>query len=291
MDWFDGELSGSRGEPVRPDGAARASPVFEDAVPWWRHVSTRAFALAAGAVALVFAVGHALSGGVGAGSSSGASPAVSPPTALSGPPSMATGPIEETAGDPCRYAVRAAGSAPLIDDFEDGDELVALLESRNGYWVLVTAEDVDPSREYCVEDYRSGTFVSAAELRLECWRAGGESLGSFAEVDKLALELPAGRDETAGDCEGKRDCERVCPYQVFEVRTIDDRDFRALSFLQRLKVRAHGKLSAYTPRAAECHGCGLCVEACPEDAIHLTAVQHPTEAESSDNRILEGNTK
>ena len=25
-----------------------------------------------------------------------------------------------------------------------------------------------------------------------------------------------------GDCEGKRDCEKVCPYQVFEVRTIDD---------------------------------------------------------------------
>ena len=76
-----------------------------------------------------------------------------------------------------------------------------------------------------------------------------------------------------GDCEGKRECEKVCPYQVFEVRTIDDADYLALSFFARLKVRAHGKLSAYTPRAADCHGCGLCVEACPEDAIKLTAVR------------------
>jgi hypothetical protein len=61
------------------------------------------------------------------------------------------------------------------------------------------AADQDPSREYCVEDYRSGTLVPAAELRLQCWGAPGESLGSFAEVDKLALELPAGRNEIAFD--------------------------------------------------------------------------------------------
>jgi hypothetical protein len=61
------------------------------------------------------------------------------------------------------------------------------------------AADKDPSREYCVEDYRSGKFVSAAELRLECWSAGGDGLGSFAEVDKFALELAAGHGDTAFD--------------------------------------------------------------------------------------------
>jgi 4Fe-4S ferredoxin len=70
-------------------------------------------------------------------------------------------------------------------------------------------------------------------------------------------------------CEGKADCVRVCPYGVFEVRRIADSDFAALSFFSRLKSRAHGKKSAYTPNAAACLACGLCVEACPEDAIKL----------------------
>ncbi len=70
-------------------------------------------------------------------------------------------------------------------------------------------------------------------------------------------------------CEGKSDCVRVCPYDVFEVRRIDDTDYRALGLLARLKVRAHGMKSAYTPRAEACRGCGECVSACPEKAIKL----------------------
>jgi 4Fe-4S ferredoxin len=75
-----------------------------------------------------------------------------------------------------------------------------------------------------------------------------------------------------GDCEGKKECEEVCPYDVFQVRIIDDADFAKLSFFQKLKVRAHGKLSAYTPKEADCRACGLCVDACPEDAIKLQRV-------------------
>lgn len=70
-------------------------------------------------------------------------------------------------------------------------------------------------------------------------------------------------------CEGKAECVRVCPYDVFEVRRIDDADYRALGLLARLKVRVHGMKSAYTPRVDACRACGKCVEACPEDAIKL----------------------
>ena len=70
-------------------------------------------------------------------------------------------------------------------------------------------------------------------------------------------------------CEGKRDCVRVCPYDVFEVRRIDDGDFAQLGFLARWKSRAHGRLTAYTPRDDACQACGKCVEACPEEAIKL----------------------
>ena len=70
-------------------------------------------------------------------------------------------------------------------------------------------------------------------------------------------------------CEAKRDCVDVCPYDVFEVRRIDDADYAALGWLARLKVLAHRKQTAYTPRADRCQACGLCVVACPERAIRL----------------------
>jgi NAD-dependent dihydropyrimidine dehydrogenase PreA subunit len=72
-------------------------------------------------------------------------------------------------------------------------------------------------------------------------------------------------------CEGKRDCVEVCPYGVFEVRQIDDRDFSILSFFGKLKSRMHGRLTAYTPQCNLCQACGLCVVACPEDAITLVS--------------------
>lgn len=70
-------------------------------------------------------------------------------------------------------------------------------------------------------------------------------------------------------CEAKGDCVAVCPYDVFEVRQIDEAEYRALPALARFKVWAHGKKSAYTPRAPACQACGLCVVACPEHAISL----------------------
>jgi NAD-dependent dihydropyrimidine dehydrogenase PreA subunit len=75
-----------------------------------------------------------------------------------------------------------------------------------------------------------------------------------------------------GRCEAKRACVDACPYDVFEVRRIDDADYAALPFLARMKVLVHGMKSAYTPRADACRACGLCVTACPEGAIRLSAV-------------------
>ena len=72
-----------------------------------------------------------------------------------------------------------------------------------------------------------------------------------------------------GRCEAKRDCVVVCPNDVFEVRRIDDVDFARLGVVAKFRVRAHSRLTAYTPNADECRACGLCVVACPEHAITL----------------------
>lgn len=70
-------------------------------------------------------------------------------------------------------------------------------------------------------------------------------------------------------CEGKGDCVRACPEDVFEIRRIDDADYQQLGMLQKFKLRVHGMQVAYTPNAAACRSCGLCVTACPERAITL----------------------
>jgi len=70
-------------------------------------------------------------------------------------------------------------------------------------------------------------------------------------------------------CEGKAECVEVCPYDVFEVRRMDDADFARLGPLGKLKSLAHRRQTAYSPRASACQACGQCVAACPEKAIRL----------------------
>jgi 4Fe-4S ferredoxin len=70
-------------------------------------------------------------------------------------------------------------------------------------------------------------------------------------------------------CEGKEDCVRVCPYDVFEIGTLTAEQRAGLSFKGRLKAWAHGGKQAFAVRSAECHACGLCVKECPEKAISL----------------------
>jgi len=94
----------------------------------------------------------------------------------------------------------------------------------------------------------------------------------MAEPNAADCKHPAGVMAPVIDrnrCEAKADCVRVCPYAVFEIRALSADHKRALSFVGRLKAWAHGNAQAFAVRAEQCHGCGLCVAACPERAIRL----------------------
>jgi len=77
-------------------------------------------------------------------------------------------------------------------------------------------------------------------------------------------------------CEAKSKCVDVCPYHVFELHALAPADRAALSLVGRLKAWAHGGKQAYAVRAQDCHACGRCVVACPEQAIKLVPATTPS---------------
>ena len=70
-------------------------------------------------------------------------------------------------------------------------------------------------------------------------------------------------------CEAKAACVSTCPYQVFEIHTLTAAERKALPVLGCLKALVHGGKRAFAVRRDACRACGLCVRACPEQAITL----------------------
>jgi NAD-dependent dihydropyrimidine dehydrogenase PreA subunit len=70
-------------------------------------------------------------------------------------------------------------------------------------------------------------------------------------------------------CEGKAACVTVCPYGVFAVGTLPTHERAGLTLRGKLKGYGHRWQQAMLVAPEACHACGLCVSACPEDAITL----------------------
>ena len=82
----------------------------------------------------------------------------------------------------------------------------------------------------------------------------------------------AGRFQPSIDrnrCEGKAECRAVCPYGVFTIGTLPPEQRKGLSLRGKLKGFGHKWQQAFATNAAACRACGLCVSACPEEAITL----------------------
>jgi 4Fe-4S ferredoxin len=97
-------------------------------------------------------------------------------------------------------------------------------------------------------------------------------LNDTQETDRKTCKQAAGEFAPRIDrnrCEGKAACATVCPTAVFEIGVLPKADRASLSLMGKLKGMAHGWKQALTPNAAACEACGLCVSACPEQAITL----------------------
>ncbi len=97
-----------------------------------------------------------------------------------------------------------------------------------------------------------------------------------SQTQKLRCDKQAGRMIPVIDrsrCEAKADCVLICPYQVFEIRTLTTAERKELGVAGRLKVLLHGGKQAFAIRADVCRACGLCVKACPEQAITLVPAE------------------
>jgi NAD-dependent dihydropyrimidine dehydrogenase PreA subunit len=70
-------------------------------------------------------------------------------------------------------------------------------------------------------------------------------------------------------CEAKGPCVPACPYDVLEIRSLTAEEKSVLTPMQRFRTFVHGNKRAFVVDADACRGCGLCVEACPENAIKL----------------------
>jgi len=77
-------------------------------------------------------------------------------------------------------------------------------------------------------------------------------MGNAASTECRAEPGEFGPVVDRGKCEGKAECVDVCPFNVFEVRRIDDADFARLGVFGKLKSMAHGRKTAYMPRASAC---------------------------------------
>ncbi len=73
-------------------------------------------------------------------------------------------------------------------------------------------------------------------------------------------------------CEGKAECVSVCPKDVFVIDVLIKPRRAELSLKGKVKGFAHGWKQAFATNAAACEVCGLCIQACPENAISLRRV-------------------
>ena len=76
-------------------------------------------------------------------------------------------------------------------------------------------------------------------------------------------------------CEGAGACAAACPVSVFTIGTLPQDQRAGLSLRGKVKGFVHRWRQALLAQPDACQACGLCVQACPEQAITLERVARP----------------
>ncbi len=72
-------------------------------------------------------------------------------------------------------------------------------------------------------------------------------------------------------CQDEDLCVAVCPYEVFRIQVLSPTERKSLSFFGKIKALTNSYRQAFVVQPRQCHNCGTCVDACPEDAIQLVS--------------------
>ena len=120
----------------------------------------------------------------------------------------------------------------------------------------------------CYLLFRPGQSMTEQENRPDIECAGG--------VGRVVPVIDRNR------CEAKSACVQACPYHVFELLALTADDRARLSLMGRFKAWAHGGKQAFAVRSQDCHACGLCVAACPEQAITLVPARSGPDVTAAD---------
>lgn len=75
-------------------------------------------------------------------------------------------------------------------------------------------------------------------------------------------------------CEAKGACTHVCVHNVFKIRQISSEQFSELTFLGKIRTIFSDNRKAVVEKPELCQNCGLCVSACPGNAIKLVEFLH-----------------
>jgi 4Fe-4S ferredoxin len=96
-----------------------------------------------------------------------------------------------------------------------------------------------------------------------------------ALTEPNACKQDAGKFQPVIDrnlCEGKAECVRICPVDVFALGILPQNQRSDLSLKGRVKGFIHGWKQALLANPNACEACGLCLKACPENAIRLIKI-------------------
>ena len=83
------------------------------------------------------------------------------------------------------------------------------------------------------------------------------------ELTKISIDISY--------CDGCGACAELCPSNVFDIRELNDTEYKKLSRYQKFWVLIKGRKKSIVAHQEDCTHCRKCVNGCHEKAIKIRA--------------------